>query len=190
MLSGRKLEIALGIGALLALSANVSWHIGHGTWFDSFWLCNGATLFAGLGLLLRSALLGTAAFVWLVPGTAAWGLEALFLGSTFAVPSYLLHVGGVTAAAYGVRVHGAHRAGYLGALGLFAGLLVLSRSLPVEANVNCAFGPRASWKAWAALGLPHHLTVALLALAVAYAMNQLAALWFTSARSRSPDPRW
>jgi hypothetical protein len=185
----RRVEIALGGLALLAVGANVTWHAQQGTWFDAFWLCNGATVLAGLGLLLRAPLLGTAAFVWLVPGTLAWAVEALFLGSSFPPPSYGLHLGGVAAAVYAVYRLGAHRAGYLGGLALFSALVLLSRALPEEANVNCAFGPRASWKAWAGLGLPHHLTIALLALAITYGMNRVALAWITSARSRFPDPR-
>ena len=186
----RRAELVLGIMALAALGTNVSWHVRHGTWFDSFWVCNAATLLAALGLFFRSPLLATAAFVWLVPGALAWGSEALLLGSDFALPSYLLHFTGLLAAAYGVRRVGAHAAGYLGGLGLFAGLILLSRALPADANVNCAFGPRASWKAWAALGLPHFVTVAVLALTVSWTMNRLALGWATWARSRSPDPRW
>ncbi|HVJ19497.1 MAG TPA: hypothetical protein VM686_28955 [Polyangiaceae bacterium] len=185
----RNVQLGLGTLALLGLAANVSWHVQHGTWFDCFWVCNAATLLAGLGLLFRSALLSTSAFVWVVPGTLAWGTEALLLGSTFAVPSYLLHFTGFAAAVYGVRSLGAHAAGYLGGLALFAALLVLSRALPVAANVNCAFGPRASWKAWAALELPHHVSIVVLVLIVVWTMNRLALAWATWARSRSQDPR-
>ena len=174
--------------------ANVASHVSIGRWFDSFWVCNGATLLCGLGLILRQTLLVTSGFVWLVPGTALWATEATLLGSSFAPASYLLHISGFAAAVYGVRRLGAHPSGYLGALGLFVGLLLCSRLLPAEANVNCAFGPRASWKVWAALDLPHHLTVALLALVVCWAMNRLADLWSRvpvpiSERSRSRDPR-
>jgi hypothetical protein len=117
----------------------------------------------------------------------AWGTEALVFGSTFAPPSYLLHLSGFAAALYGVRVLGAHRAGYQLGLAAFAGLLLVSRALPVEANVNCAFAPRASWTAvWATLALPHHLTIVLIALGLCWSMNRLATIW---ARSRSPDPR-
>ena len=186
----RRAELTLGILALLALATNLAWHIAHGRWFDCFWVCNAATLLAGLGLLFRSPLLSTAAFVWVVPGTLAWATEALVFGSDFSPPSYLLHISGFVAALYGVRSLGAHPAGYLGGLGLFGVLLLLCRALPAEANVNCAFAPRASWKAvWATIELPHYLTTALLALGVCWSMNRLALSWPTWARSRSRDPR-
>jgi hypothetical protein len=182
----RRAGLALGILALLALATNVTWHVTHGRWFDCFWVCNGATLFAGLALLVRSQLLATAAFVWVVPGTVAWGTEALFFGSDFALPSYLLHLSGFAAALYGVWLLGAHRAGYQVGLALFAGLMLVSRALPPAANVNCAFAPRASWKGvWATFALPHHLTIAAIAFGLCWSMNRLALTW---AKSRSLDP--
>ncbi len=183
----RLVELALGTAVLLALATNAAWHVKHGRWFDAFWLCNAAALLAGVALLLRQALLATVAFVWLVPGTLCWGIEASLLGSTFGWPSYALHLAGAVGAVFAVWRLGAHRAGYLGALLLLALLLLLSRFLPEGANVNCAFGPREGWRVFQWLPFGHWLSLAILGALLSFAMNQLA-LALTYRRSHVLDP--
>ncbi len=191
-LSSRQAEVTFGASVLAMLAMNVGWHIAHGRWFDVFWLCNAAAFLAGLALLGRSALLATISFVWLVPGTLCWGVEAGVLGSAFGWPSYFLHLGGAMTATYAVWRLGAHRAGYIGALVLLALVLGISRVLPAGANVNCAFGPRAGWRVFQFLPFGYWFSVALFGALSSFLMNQVA-LYVASAptypRSPAPDPR-
>ncbi|HEV8245702.1 MAG TPA: hypothetical protein VGP93_08035 [Polyangiaceae bacterium] len=183
----RNVELGWGLAVLVAVGSNVIWHVTHGRWFEAFWLCNAAALVAGLALWTQKSLLATVAFIWLVPGTAAWAAEALLLGSSFAWPSYALHLTGAIAAVLGIRRFGAHRAGYVAALALLALLLLVSRLLPLAANVNCAFGPRAGWWVFQALPLPHWGALAVMALSLSFAMNGLAG--FVSPKALSVTSR-
>jgi hypothetical protein len=142
----RAREIALGLLALFVVLLNVVWHVQHGRWFESFWLCNLSLALVGAGLLARSSLGVSVGFAWLIPGTLAWSIEASLLGGTFAPTSYAVHLGGSALATFGVARLGVHRRTELAALTFLAAALLLARGLPASANVNCAFGARAGWR--------------------------------------------
>jgi hypothetical protein len=141
----RAQEIAAGLFSLSTVALNVVWHVQHGRWFESFWLCNLSLGLVGLGLLSRSRLPVNVGFVWLLPGTLAWASEAAFLGGSFAPTSYLVHLAGTALAAFGVARLGVHRRTELAALAFLCTVLLLARCLPASANVNCAFGARSGW---------------------------------------------
>jgi hypothetical protein len=150
-------------------------HVAAGRWYDAFWLCNWCVLSVAAALALRSSWLATVAWIWLLPGTAAWFVEVL-AAVRFAASSYALHAVGLAGAFYALRRLGAQRGVVWGSLIALGAVLLGSRLLPDVANVNGVFGPRRGWTTLAATGSAYPLAVAALAVIAAW-LGQASALF-------------
>jgi hypothetical protein len=136
--------------AIAAIVAHDAVHVTEGRYWDTLWICNVAALLVGPAILLRSPLLAAAALTWLVPGTVVWLADSFIAGSNILPTSYAVHLGGTAAAVYAARVCGFAPRGWLAALVLLAGcVLVANLFLPANTNVNAA---HAIPKGWSFLG--------------------------------------
>jgi hypothetical protein len=133
----------LAIGASLAHDVT---HIVAGNWPQIFWMCDLSAALVGPAILLRSPVLLTTAFTWLLPGTVVWGIDALKNGSTIMPTSWGIHVGALLASIFGVRRFGALRSSWKGSIALLAfGVSVSRLVLPPSANINVAYSTPPGW---------------------------------------------
>jgi hypothetical protein len=141
-----RVDCFVGGFALAAIALHDAAHVREGRWYDLLWVCNVAALLVGPGVLLRSALLTTVAFTWILPGTLVWLLDAVVGGSGILPTSWGVHIGGTLAAAYGVRRAGYARHGYLVSVGFVCLVMIVSRLVgPAEHNVNAVHAVPRGW---------------------------------------------
>ncbi len=158
MTDGRKTR-ALGSLALLFYAVHGAYHWQQGVPENMLWACHLGALLVGLGLLLDSANLNGAGFLWLSVGTCLW-LVGLAMNVPFLPTSILTHVGGLAIGLWGVRRLGLPAGVAWKALGGLALLHLISRGLnPPDKNINMAREIASGLEGW----FPSH-TVFLLAI--------------------------
>lgn len=110
------------------------------------WACHLGSLFAGLGLMLRIAVLNAVGVLWLGLGNAFW-LLYLIGGGDFILSSAGTHIGGIIVGIIGVRLLGLPGMSWLWALAGLALLQFISRHTTVaKENINLAFRVHEGWE--------------------------------------------
>ena len=129
---------ALGSLAILFYAVHGAYHWQQGVPENMLWACHLGALLVGLGLLLDSANLNGAGFLWLSVGTCLW-LVGLAIDVPFLPTSMLTHVGGLAIGLWGVRRLGLPAGVAWKALAGLALLHLISRGLnPPGKNINMA----------------------------------------------------
>lgn len=170
-----KTDLALGALMTLAALAHAGAHVAAGRWYDVFWICNLTALLIGPAVLLRSATLAAVGLTWMLPGTAAWLVDAFVSSGSHILPtSYGVHLGGSLVAVYAVQRNGYAPQGWLAALALLVVAFLVSRLLlPAHANVNVSHAIRDGWTFFHGSYPAFLAMAALLALALSAAGDRL-----------------
>jgi hypothetical protein len=155
---GRRLtaaDVVIGASMTAAAVLHAAAHVRAGRYQDVFWICDVASLLLGPGVLLRSPMIAAVGLTWLLPGTVVWIVDALVAGSAVMPTSYAVHLGGAAASVYAVRRNGHAPNGWIAAIAVLLGAVIVSRlALPPHANINAAHAVPRGW-GFLAAGPPH-----------------------------------